>query len=290
MFKLFGKKRAEEPKPESKAEPEKNPELAAFGAQFLPEEITILAVTGADGFGGGRESEDALWQASIGLTAWMEEDDDGPAVRRPARLVALADDKLLAFQRQRVTRDRILRAKVRRAKEDDRFLLVDIPEPAMEPELKAILEEQKKPVTVRDPELGEFALDRSAGWFAAEADWLGQSIQLTFDRDEDQSSCFQTARALMDGQTDWDERVRAYAARELLEQANGWAQDGGENDTPQKPVTREQFMANLEAEAIQVYGDGRFEFWFHDGGLFWGRAIHVSGDLAGGPAGARMEE
>lgn len=45
----------------------------------------------------------------------------------------------------------------------------------------------------------------------------------------------------------------------------------------------------MELESVQVYGDGRFEFWFNDGGLFWGRAIHVTGSLTEGPTGAQME-
>ena len=32
--------------------------------------------------------------------------------------------------------------------------------------------------------------------------------------------------------------------------------------------------------------DGRFEFWHEDGGLFWGRSIHVRGTLTAGPTDA----
>ena len=49
-------------------------EFRALGQDFLPEELNILAVTGASGFGGGRSQGEKLWTASIGLTAWMEED------------------------------------------------------------------------------------------------------------------------------------------------------------------------------------------------------------------------
>ena len=43
------------------------------GAQpLLLEELPILAVTGANGFGGGKAGKEKLWTASIGLTAWME--------------------------------------------------------------------------------------------------------------------------------------------------------------------------------------------------------------------------
>lgn len=285
MLKLFGKKPAKEPE----APPEKSAELAALGAQFAPEEFTLLAVTGASAFTGAKGEEDGLWRAGIDITAWLEEDGDGPAVREPARLVALADDKLMAFLRQRTPRDSIIRAKVRRAKEGGRFLLVDLPEPAMEPELKAILEEQKKPVTVSDPQLGEFTLDRAVNWFAAEVEWLGQPIQLTFDWDENLADCFQSAHALMDDQEGWDARIRGCAADRLLEQANDWAADSAEEGEEAQPVTREEFMARMEADSLQVYEDGSFEFWFHDGELFWGHSIHVSGSLTDGPTDAQME-
>ncbi|MFR6186162.1 MAG: DUF7021 domain-containing protein [Lawsonibacter sp.] len=50
-------------------------ELRALGQDFLPEELEILAVTGGQRLLGGQGSQgESLWTASIGLTAWMEED------------------------------------------------------------------------------------------------------------------------------------------------------------------------------------------------------------------------
>lgn len=36
-------------------------EFRALGQDFLPEELNILAVTGASGFGGGRSQGEKLW-------------------------------------------------------------------------------------------------------------------------------------------------------------------------------------------------------------------------------------
>ena len=44
-----------------------------------------------------------------------------------------------------------------------------------------------------------------------------------------------------------------------------------------------------ELDAIQVNGDGGFEFWFNDGELLWDDAIRVSGTLSDGPTAAQME-
>ena len=45
----------------------------------------------------------------------------------------------------------------------------------------------------------------------------------------------------------------------------------------------------LELDAIQISAGGSFEFWFNDGDLFWGHAIHVTGSLDKGPERAQME-
>ena len=286
MFKLFGKKK-EEPKADVQAP--QHPEAAALAAQFDPEEFDILAVTGANGFGGGKEPGAEMWTATLPLTAWKEE--DGPLHREDTCMVALADDMLLDYLRRLAPRDSIIQARVRQGLEDDRFLLVGLPSPVMDPELKAILEEQKQEVSVWVPDLGTFVWNRSVNWFQADADWLGQSIQLTYDRgsEEEMKAAQDTALALMGGQADWDAKVRTFAADKLLSQANDLAKEAAEEDGEPEEVTQEDFTEQMELESVQVYGDGRFEFWFNDGGLFWGRAVHVTGSLSEGPTDAQME-
>lgn len=283
MFNLFGKKKTAQ----AGAESTQSAQVQAFAQQFEPEEFTILAVTGANGFGGGKAGGDQLWTASIALTAWMEE--NGREVHREdARLVTLADDKLLEYLRTRVPQDFIIKAKVRQAREGGRFQLIGLPEPGFDPELKAILDEQKKPVSKYIEDLGTFTLNRSVNWFEAGVDWLGAEIALNFDRDDDLALCVQTAKALMAGQRDWDARIRACAAQRLLELANDWAQDGSEDEEEPAAVTREQFIERMELESIQVSQDGGFEFWFNDGELFLGHSICVSGSLTSGPTDAQM--
>lgn len=286
MFKLFGKKK-ESAQPA--AEKRQHPELTALAAQFDSEEFDILAVTGANSFGGDKEPDQELWTATLPLTAWKEE--DGPIHREATCLVALADDTLLDYLRRLAPRDSIIQARVRQGLEDDRFLLVGLPAPVMDPELKAILDEQKTEVSVWAEGLGTFVLNRSVNWFQTDVDWLEQSIQLTYDQagEEEMKAARQTALALMADQAGWDEKVRAFAADHLLSQANDWARDEAQDGEEPEEITREHFMQRIELESIQVYGDGRFEFWFNGGDLFWGRAVHVTGSLADGPADAQME-
>ena len=292
MFGLF-KKKGEEP--EEKAREKKrersgeNAQFREFAAQFQLEELSLLAVTGANGFGGGRGRGEELWTASIGLTAWMEE--DSPDIHRGEFVLStIGDDQLLEILRRRTPRDFIIKFKGRVSEDGRRLLLLDLPEPGFDPDLKAILEEQKKPVTFWADGLGTFALNRQVNWFETELDWLGAEVTVSFDQEDEQvmKKSQDTARALLTGAADWDRRVREYAAGELLDLANDWSQDMDE-DGGAVEVTREQFMGRMELEAIQVDSEGGFEFWFDDGNMFCGHSIHVTGNLTDGPDWVQME-
>ena len=289
MFGLFQKK-GEKPEELSrkKGQSGESARFKEFAAQFLPEERTILAVTGANGFSGGKSGKEKQWWASIGLTAWMEE--DSPDIHRGEFVLStIADDQLLEHLQRRVPWDFIIKFKGRVSEDGKRLLLLDLPEPGFDPDLKAILEEQKKPVTFWVEGLGTFALNRQVNWFETELDWLGTEVSLSFDRmDEAEMKQSQnTAKALLAGAADWDRRVREYAADELLSTANDWAEQM-EDEEPQE-ITREQFMDRMELESIEIRADGSFEFWFADGDLFYGHSIHVSGDMENGPDDAGME-
>ena len=282
MFGLFKSKGEKPEEKERKPLPEKqeNRQFRELAAQFAPEELTILAVTGANGFGGGRAGKEKLWRASIGLTAWMEE--DSPDIHRGEFVLStIADDQLLEHLQRRVPRDFIIKFKGRVSEDGKGLLLLDLPEPAFDPDLKAILEEQKKPVTFWEEGLGTFTLNRQVDWFETEVDWLGGQISLVFDAGEDRAEVLQRAKTLLAGAADWDQRIRAYAADDLLASANDWAED--------EEITREQFIQRMELESIEIRADGSFEFWFADGDMFYGHSIHVSGDMENGPDDAAME-
>ncbi len=273
-----------------KKEPEQTPDNKQFkelAAQYLPGELTLLAVTGANGFGGGKTAKEKLWRASIGLTAWMEE--DSPDIHRGEFVLStIADDRLLGVLQRRAPQDFIIKFKGRVSEDGKRLLLLDLPEPGFDPDLKAILEEQKKPVTFWEEGLGTFTLNRQVDWFETELDWLGTEISLTIDMEEDREEALRNAKTLLASAADWDKRVRAYAADELVSLANDWSQDMDEDgETP--TITREQFMERMELESIEIGGDGSLTFWFGDGDLFYGHSIRVSGDLENGPDDASME-
>ena len=283
MLHLFGKKsQPQQPQQPQSTMPE-HPLAAELSAQFGEEEFDILAVTGATGFGGGdKEPGESFSVVTIPLTAWREEDE--PIHREDTCLVALADNTLLTYLRRRAPRDSIIQARVRQGLENDRFLLVGMPTPVMDPELKAILDEQTKPVSQWVPQLGTFVLNRTVNWFQADVDWLGQSIQLIYDNapEEEMKAAQAAALALMSDQAGWDGRVRSYAAEQLPIQYAGL-----EDEMLALPA--EELSRRLEAESLQTKPDGSFEFWFHDAEYQWEHSLRVTGSLTGGPDAVHLE-
>ena len=275
----FGKK-----KEKVQAEPTaQDTQIQAFAQQFLPEEFTILAVTGFTPFGGKRPDDSQLWVSGINLTAWME--DNSPNIQRGEfKLVAKGDETLMNFLRQRVPRDFILKCRVRLSLDGTSLLLTNLPEPGFDPDLKAILEEQKKPVAVEVEGLGKFMLNRSVGVLQADIQFMGQAVQLCFDKDEDRAACGRTAKAVLDDLIALDEKARALAADKLLELANEWAADADEEE-----VSREEFLSRLMLETIDVAENESYNLWYNDGELFFGHVIHVSGNLNEGVTDAQME-
>lgn len=279
---MFGRSKKKKEEPKNTESQEQTQEYRSFAADFPGEETDIFAVTGGITLDTQQSGEGGLWRVSMGLTAWKDvytqELQQGEGT-----LEAIVDDNLLEHLRSRLPRDFLVRVTVRPSEDGARFLMTDLPQPAFDAELKAILEDQKKPVTLETDDLGTFILSRTMNWFQAEIDWMGQPIQLVFDRDENQDGSLLTARTLLESRENWDRRVREYAARKLLDQVNDAIQEGG-------PVTEEQLLDGLEAESVQVFGDGRVEFWLHNEELLWGRAVHVSGSLTDGPTQAVLED
>ena len=277
----FGKKKEKDQAP--KPEDLQKTQIQAFAQQFSSEEFTLIALTGHSAFGGKLDETSQLWTAGITLNAWLREDEE-EVHKDPAQLVTLADDRLFGYLRTRIPANFILKIKVRAAKEGNVFQLIGMPEPGFDPDLKAMLEEQKKPVTLDGGDLGTFTLVRSAGWFDAEADWNGVSTRLVFDCNEASEPCLNTARNLFLDPAGWDEKIRSYTAGHLLATLNTFAGEGEE------PMTAQELYDLLEPDSILVRGDGTFEFWYGNGGVFWGQLVRVCGSLGEGITAALLAE
>jgi len=281
LFGLFNKKK-ESPAQESAAP------TVRLGTQFEADELHILAVTGPTGFLSNPDEESGLFKMQILLTAWMEE--DSPDIcREETPLLAVGDETLRSYLRQRTPSDFIIKFRARRSLDGKALLLTNLPEPGFDPDLKAILLEQKQPKTTQVEGLGTFTLNRSLNILQAEVDWLGSSVWLTVDPSQDQQACMDNARTLMADQAGWDAKLRACAADKLLEQANQWAADGAGEDEEPEVITREDFISRIAPDSIVVLEDGSFQFFFEDGDLFWGHTIQITGTLTDGVTDAVME-
>ena len=276
---LFGKKKASE----RKLSPEQE-QVQAFARRFEAQEMTLVAVTGMQGLSHTRENEDELWTVRVPLTAWMDA-FDAVVHHQPASLEILADDRLLGYLLQRLPRNFILKAKVRPALEGDAFQLVDMPEPGFDPELKAILDEQVKPVMLDGGALGKFTLNRGVDQFQAEVKWLERPVLLVFDRGQEEQGALDAAGALLADIPGWDARLRAFAASRLLEQVNGLSAE----DEDFVPLTEEELAQQLEPELVQAEGDDGVRVWLGSD-LLYGRSIRVDAALSAGPTQAVLED
>lgn len=256
-------------------------QVQEFAQNFLPEELVLVAVTGPEGVSDQRADGEALWTLTIPLTAWMDE-DDGVVNTAPAQAQILADDRLRSYLCQHLPGNFIIKARVRPGKEDGLFQLVGMPEPGFDPELKAILNEQVKPVTLKTEDLGTFTLHQRMNWFETQTDWLDQSVQLTFNHssDEDHQASLATARTLLDAAAHWDTRLRSFVADRLLDTVN---------EQEDQPLSPEELASSLTPEAVHAEPDGRFTLWYGSD-LFFGQAAQVSGTLEAGPTDAQLEE
>lgn len=286
---MFGLKKKKKDVPEQVSAAglagEQSQEYKEFAADFLPEETDLLAVTSPAGIGSEPIGSSGMWKVTVGLTAWMDEYTQ-ELRQGNARLETVVDDKLREYLYARVPRNFLISVTVRPSADQERFLMTDLPKPGFDPELKAILEEQKKPVTLEAEGLGTFTLNRALGWFEAAVDWMGGEVSLTFDQEQaDRDAAQGTARALLKEQERWDERLRALAADELLERVNELLAEDGE-----ETLERAEFLERLEVDSILAGPDGAFEFWFGGDGLFLEHPVHVTGTLEQGPQSAELEE
>ena len=109
-------------------------------------------------------------------------------------------------------------------------------------------------------------------------------LQIRANDDGALEAALGAAHRLWQDQAAWNARILDYAATKLLPIKNKtWRKEDVEE------LTADQFRIRMELQEVLVSADGSFEFWHSDRDLFWGHAIAVFGDLAGGPRDANIE-
>jgi hypothetical protein len=254
-----------------------------------PREV-IHAVVYPSGVGGSKSPGDELWHMSFELAAWAR--PDGPVQHSKLWVCRDVDDDELKSYQQRLPDYSVVALEVGLVEDfpdwrPEAWLYAVLPEPPARPELFEIADELGKPVTTEDPQFGTFTLDRRIGWYEAQTFWGAHSISLHLkpnregdDNDDDDDDddgifgCLICAKALWEGQEEWDREVREYMVNELLDLKNGtWLEED------EAELSAEEFLQRVTLESISIDSEGEFEFWFGDGDLFWGHSIMVSGAL-----------
>jgi hypothetical protein len=243
--------------------------------------ITLYGVVGANGPSGGKTPPEVLWSLNLHLIAWRI---PGELVRSVPLSVSklVSDEELRALQNLIISESIIaFRGKLCENSPfgDTRAELVGLLDQPIDNELELILSKFREPVEILDPLIGKLVLNKSVDLFEGKVTWLGQSIDIAISVDENDTptSSLQTAKALLIAMEQWTSRMNDYAVAELLELKNDSWLDEDEN-----PVTSEEFVSRMRLNAITTYPDGNFEFWLHDGDLFCGHTIQVSGSVSEG--------
>lgn len=147
--------------------------------------------------------------------------------------------------------------------------------------MQEVLENMKKPVVVHD-NAGDFTLNRDLNWFEGKIDWLGNPCSVNIEPDEDNNLSIEPAliilNKIIENIEKFDDKIRNFAADELLEGANEYAAD---DDEP--PVTHEEFRKRMKIEAINFESDGSAGIYFEDDDMFWGHTIVIYTDEHGEP-------
>lgn len=256
----------------------RNREVKNFENRFKDEIFEVAAVTGTLGVGAGKGGGDELWIASTKLIGWKDLNSSEPVVREEVRLEWITDDEGLKQWQKLINQSSIVKLKVRKGEKS--FMLVELIDGEYkDDELKIILIEELKAVFYEDEVLGKFKLDKGIKTFETNITWAGEEGQLYFDLDEEEEmeASLKTAHELFKNQREWSDKIKAYAASQLLELANDWLDEEWDIEE----VTKELFIKLLELDTISVYPDGNFEIFFFDGDLFAGHCIIVSGNING---------
>ena len=148
------------------------------------------------------------------------------------------------------------------------------------------------PATFADSLLGTFIINGKTARFEAQAVWQGLPVVLSLESstlkaptqsDIDISLAF--AYILWKAQTEWQQRIEAFGAEQMLSMINNEWLDVEAGETV---ITADDFKARITLEAISISPENAFVFTYDDGDLFCGHTILIGGDFANGPTNASI--
>ncbi|MGL4464767.1 MAG: DUF2262 domain-containing protein [Planctomycetia bacterium] len=247
--------------------------------------VELRGVVDASGAGGAKSGDADDWTLRVELEGWRI--GDGPFHTRPLVLRRSVTEAELRSYMVRLAADAVVALKARvvdAASNDAQGLLEEVVGPTdADDELNTYAETLKKHVLHQDPILGTFTRDRRSGHFDGEFAWNGKTVAVSVSGKDPTTivAALATARELAKDSAAWDRRIQDFAVQELLTLKNDvWLEEG------EAELTSDEFKSRMALDAVTVHADGSFDFWYDDGGLFWGHCIYVAGNLKEGPTDA----
>lgn len=245
----------------------------------------ISGIVSASGAGGTKDVVNDRWSLVFHFDGWRQEDMSVQTTELRVEMPVPEND--LSTLMARISPYDLLQVKGQIADHPSgrkQALVQEIVSFRIEDtELEARVQELQKPVTVENPWFGTLTLDRSLNWFCGSPTWANEVIGLNLSMDNCDSieQPLAVAGELWDSETEWNNKIIECAVQYLLPLKNDtWLEEG------EAELTADDFKKRISLEAITVYPDGTFEFWYDDGDLFWGHSIMVSGSLVDGLDGA----
>lgn len=264
------------------------------------EEVREILVSLAGSSGAGKRN--GFWEAAHSYLAYVD-CETGTLCADEGRLVYPVSDEEYAagavlgrFRDEEIYRI-VARKKIPQelpegmsASSQNRLLVVGVLEENPPcPALDEVLAEYRKPVVLKDEELGELTLDKDNDTFEGVISWRGEDIDISLEVDSSSedtwTAAVQAMRQMLGDQNKWDRDIRAFAARELTELACEW-RESADGEVPE--ITEESFARRLGLTSIAIDPDASFSAYFDDDDMFFGHCVVVYGSLTDGVASAVM--
>ena len=264
------------------------------------EEVQEILVSLAGSSGAGKRN--GFWEAAHSYLAYVD-CETGTLCADEGRLVYPVSDEEYAagavlgrFRDEEIYRI-VARKKIPQelpegmsASSQNRLLVVGVLEENPPcPALDEVLAEYRKPVVLKDEELGELTLDKDYDTFEGVISWRGEDIDISLEVDSSSEDTWTAAvramKQMAAEQDAWDRDMRAFAARELTELACEWRESADE-EVPE--ITEESFARRLGLTSIAMDPDASFSAYFDDDDMFFGHCVVVYGSLTDGVASAVM--
>lgn len=245
--------------------------------------------------GGGGSKRNGFWDVAQYFLAYVDY-ETGLLHKKEGRIVYAYSNKDYdsGISQWKLDDESIYRLKVRAKTPEqipdgitlssqNQFLLVEIIEKnPLYPELEEILAEYKKPVLLQDDSLGELIYNKKINSFEGNTFWRNKKIDISLDVNKNNKSGITKARkalkTLLSEQIKWDNDIRNFAAKKLINLACEWKE--ANDETP--PITEENFAQRIKMMSISMTSGGSFTIYFNDDDIFFGHYVTVCGSLRKG--------